>query len=155
MEAQKIILLIITAVGGTAVIGSYIFSLTAQSSGGNALWGGIPPHIRPIYVVSMILSALGFFGFFYFILFPLVPANVSIACIFGYSLFYIIFLAILVPSAFWMPLTNVYIGNPTLSMWVVIRIVLAVVGLASIALVWALLSLQTKTPSVATLHLVF
>jgi hypothetical protein len=45
-----------------------------------------------------------------------------------------------------MPLTNIYAGNPSTGMWIGIRTVLLVVGLASIALVWALLGLQTQTP---------
>ena len=148
MAAQQIVLLIINLIGGIAVIGSYIFGLSAQTGGANVLWGGIPENIRPLYGISMILSALGYFAFLYFILFRLTPAEVSIARLFGFSLFYAIFILILLPSAFWMPLTNVYVGNPTTSMWVGIRTVLAIVGLASIALVWALLSLQTKVPGI-------
>ena len=48
-----------------------------------------------------------------------------------------------------MPLTNLYVGNPGTGVWIGIRTVLALVGLASIALVWALLSLQTKGPGTA------
>jgi hypothetical protein len=97
----------------------------------------------------MVLSALAYFAFLYYILFRLAPAQVSIAGIFNFSLFYLIFIFILVPSAFWMPLTNMYIANPTSGLWTGIRTVLIVVGLASIALVWALLSLQTKVPGTA------
>jgi hypothetical protein len=149
MAAQQIILLVINIIGGIAVIGSYIFGLSAQSGGASVLWGGVPVNIRPIYGISMIISALGYFAFIYFILFRLVPGEVLVANRFGFSLFYIIFLLILVPSALWMPLTNVYVGNPGTGIWVGIRIVLALVGLASIALVWALLSLETKETGVA------
>jgi hypothetical protein len=149
MGTQQIILLVINVVGGAAVIGSYIFGLNAQAGGANILWGGVPANIRPLYFVSMILSALGYFAFFYFILFRLVPGEVMIAGRFGFSLFYAIFLGILIPSAFWMPLTNVYVGNQSMGVWIGIRTVLALVGIASIALVWALLSLQTKVPGIA------
>jgi len=149
MGTQQIILIIINVIGGAAVIGSYILGLGGQAGGANALWGGVPENIRPIYGVSMILSALGYFAFLYYILFRLVPAEVSIAGIFGYSLFHFIFLAMLIPSALWMPLTNVYVGNPTTGTWIAIRAVLFIVGLASASLVWALLSLQTKTPGIA------
>ena len=149
MGTQQIILLVINIIGGVAVIGSYILGLSAQTGGANVLWGGVPENIRPLYGISMILSALGYFAFLYFILFRLTPAEVSIAGLFGFSLFYVIFILILLPSAFWMPLTNIYVGNPTTGMWVGIRTVLAIVGLASIALVWALLSLQTKVPGVS------
>jgi hypothetical protein len=149
MGAQQIILLVINIIGGVAVIGSYIFGLNVQSGGANVLWGGVPENIRPVYGVSMILSALGYFAFLYFILFRLVPSEVLIGGRFGFSLFYAIFLVILIPSAFWMPLTNMYVGNPSTGLWIGIRTVLALVGLASIALVWALLSLQGKVPSIS------
>jgi hypothetical protein len=97
----------------------------------------------------MILSALGFFAFIYFILFRLVPGEVLIGGRFGFSLFYAIFLVILVASAFWMPLTNAYVGNPSTGMWIGIRTVLALVGLGSIALMLALLTLQTKVPGIS------
>lgn len=149
MGTHQIVLLIINIIGGAAVIGSYMIGLNAQTGGANALWGGVPNNIRPVYGVSMILAALGYFAFIYFVLFRLVPAEVSIAGIFGFSLFYAIFLFILIPSAFWMPLTNAYIGNPSTALWVGIRTVLVLVGLASIALVWALLNLHTKVPGIA------
>ena len=149
MATQHIILLIINIIGGAAVIGSYIFGLSTQSGGANVLWGGVPTNIRPVYTVSMILSAIGYFAFLFYIFFRLDPAQTSIAGISGFTLFYVIFLLILIPSAFWMPLTNVYVGNPSTGMWVLVRTVLAIVGIASIALLWALLTLQGKVPGVA------
>lgn len=148
MAIQQIILLIINIVGGAAVIGSYILGISAQGGGANALWGGVPSNIRPIYGISMILSALGYFAFIYYILFQLVPGEVSIAGKFGFSLFYAIFLVILISSALWMPLTNLYAGNPSTGVWIGVRVVLALVGLASIGLFLALLNLQDKTPGV-------
>ncbi len=142
MGAQQIILLVINILGGAAVIGSYIFGLSGQGGGADALWGGVPTGVRPIYGVSMILSALGYFAFIYFILFRLVPDEVVIGGRFGFSLFYTIFLLMLVPSAFWMPLTNMYVSNPTTVIWIAVRTVLAIVGIASIALFLALLSLK-------------
>ena len=146
MTTQHIILLIINIIGGAAVIGSYIFGLSAQSGGTNILWGGVPSNIRPVYTVSMILSALGYFAFLYYIFFRLDPAQTSIVGISGFTLFYVIFLLILIPSALWMPLTNVYVGNPSTGIWIWVRTVLALVGLASIALVLALITLQGKVP---------
>ena len=105
--------------------------------------------MRPVYTVSMILSALGYFAFIYFILFRLVPGDVLIGGRFGFSLFFAIFLLILISSAFWMPLTNMYVQNPSTGLWIGVRTVLALVGLASIALLWALLSLQTRVHGVS------
>ena len=66
MGTQQIILLIVNIVGGSAVIGTYIFGLNVQAGGANVLWGGVPESIRPVYGVSMILAALGYFAFIYF-----------------------------------------------------------------------------------------
>jgi len=149
MATQHIIFLAINVVGGAAVIGSYIYGISAQAGGASALWGGVPAGIRPLYGVSMILAALGYFAFLYYIFFRLTPAEVNIAGSFNFGLFYVIFLLILIPSACWMPLTNVYVANPSTGIWLLVRAVLVLVGVASIALVWALLSLQAKVPGVA------
>jgi hypothetical protein len=149
MATQHIVLLVINIIGGAAVIGSYIFGLNAQAGGASVLWGGVPESIRPIYSISMILAALGYFAFMYYIFSRLTPAEVTIAGTFDFSLFYVIFLVILIPSALWMPLTNMYVANPSTGIWFWVRTVLVLVGLASIALLWALLSLQTKIPGVA------
>ncbi len=149
MAIQHIILLIINIVGGAAVIGSYVYGLSGQSGGANVLWGGVPANIRPLYFVSMIISALAYFAFVYYLFFRLTPGEVVIAGRFNYSLFYIIFILMLVPSAFWMPLTNLYVANPSTGLWIGVRTVLIVVGLASIALCWAILSIQIKIPGVS------
>ena len=149
MRTEQIILLIINILGGAVVIGSYILGLKGQTGGANVLWGNVPTNIRPIYTVSMILSALGYFAFLYYIFFRLNPAQVSIAGVSGFTMFYVIFLGILIASAFWMPLTNMYVSNPGTGIWIGIRVVLAVVGLASIALFVALLTLQGKVPGTA------
>jgi hypothetical protein len=149
MGTQQIALLVINIIGGAAVIGSYVFGLNAESGGANVLWGGVPANIRPVYAVSMILSALGYFAFLYYILFRLTPSEVGIAGVSGFTLFYVIFVLILIPSALWMPLTNLYVGNPGAGIWIGVRTVLAIVGLASIALLWALLALHGKVPGVS------
>jgi len=148
MTAQQVILLVINIIGGIAVLASYVYGLSAQSGGANVLWGGVPANIRPVYTVSMILSALGYFAFLYFIFFRLTPADTTIAGRFGFSLFSIIFILMLLPSALWMPLTNLYTGNPGTGLWVGIRVVLFIVGLASAALLWAFLTLNTREPAI-------
>lgn len=149
MATQQIVLLIINILGGIAVIGSYFIGLSGQTGAANALWGGVHTNVRPVYGISMILSALGYFAFIYFILFRLTPSEVSIAGRFGYNLFYVIFLVMLIFSAFWMPLTKSYVSNPSTITWIGIRAVLVLVGLGSIALAWALISLPTKVPAIA------
>jgi len=145
MGTQQIILLIINVLGGAAVMLSYIYGLKGQSGGANVLWGNVSEGIRPLYMVSMIISALGYFAFIYYILFRIDPAATNVS----YYLFYAIFLVILIASAFWMPLTNMYVNNGGTGLWIAVRGVLALVGLGSIALVWALLALRPETHGVA------
>jgi len=146
MAPQQIILLIINTIGGGAVLGSYVYILKSTPNSADALWGGVPSWLRPVYTASMVLSALGYFAFLYFILFRLVPEDVVITNRFGFSLFHIVFLGILVPSALWMPLTSAWVANPSTILWIAVRTVLFLVGLFSCVLVWALLSLQSRDP---------
>ncbi len=149
MAVQHIILLVINVIGGAAVIGSYIFGLGGSSGGTNVLWGGVPASIRPVYFASMIVCAVAYFAVLYYLFFRLTPGEVVIAGRFHYSLFYIIFILMLIPSALWMPLTNLYVANPGTGLWIGVRTVLIVVGLASIALCWAIVSVQNKVPGVS------
>jgi hypothetical protein len=143
MPIQKIIILVINLIGGIAVIGSYIWGLKTGAGGANALWGGTPTAVRPIYTVSMLLSALGYFAFIYFILFKLDPASLN------FSIFYMIFFGILAASAFWMPLSNMFLANPGNSLWIGIQAVLAIVGISSCVLAWVLISLHAKETGLA------
>ncbi len=142
MEIEQLILLAINIVGGIAVISSYVLCLKSQEGGADALWGGVPQKIRPAYGISMIIAALGYFAFLSYIFFQLEPATVTIAGTFSYNIFYAVFVLILLPSALWMPLTSKYVDRPAALKWVGVRLVLFIVGLASIGLVWTLLSLD-------------
>lgn len=144
MHAQQIALLILNIIGGAAVIGSYIYGLNAQAGGASVLWGNVPANIRPVYTVSMIISALGYFAFLYFLLFRLNPGGLVIGGNFGYGIFFGIFILILLPSALWMPLSNFYVGDPVAGTWVMVRTVLALVALGSVFLTWSILSLPLK-----------
>lgn len=141
MRKHKLILLLINIIGGIAVIGSYILGLRGDS-GTDVLWGRVPESVRPVYTVSMVLSAIGYFAFLNLLLLRVDPKEVTVGGRFRYSIFYPIFGLILIPSAFWMPLTNLYVDDPISGTWAGIRIVLFLVGLASIALAWALLTLR-------------
>lgn len=94
---------------------SLVFSLIPEAGTHS---GGVPGWLRPIHGISMILAAIGYFAFIYFILFRIIPAEVQIANRFGFSMFYVIFLGILVPSTLWTPLTNMLIANPSTRVWI-------------------------------------
>jgi hypothetical protein len=124
---------------------SYVYGLKGQTGGADVLWGNVPAGIRPLYTVSMVISALGYFAFIYYILFRANPAESN----YSYSLFFIIFIVVLGASAFWMPLTNMFVSHGSTGLWIAIRGVLALVGLGSIALVWALLGVHASAHGTA------
>lgn len=134
-------------VGGLAVLASYAIGLEA-SPGANALWGGVPVGLRPVYAVSMFAAAAGYFAFTFFMLYRLDPRTIRVGR-FGYGIFHALTLAILLPSALWMPLTVEMIAHPSTLLWLAIRAVLGCVGLASLALVVALLRARPRHPGLA------
>ena len=142
MDALQTILLIINVVGGVSVVGSYVLWLRGSPSGADALWGGVPARIRPVYGVSMILSAIGYLAVLYYLLVEAVPDEAIIGGNLGFEWFIPIIVLMLFPSASWMPLTSLYVDRPSTGKWIATRTVLFIVGLASIALAWALLALE-------------
>jgi hypothetical protein len=145
MNPQKRTLLWVNVVGGTAVLASYAWNLLAHPEAGGDFWGGVPAMMQPVYVVTMLLAATGYFAFTRFV-FRLRPAQVKIADRFDYGVFKWVYALILVPSALWMPLTFSMIENPSAGLWVSIRLVLAAVGVGSLLLIAALLRVQPRTP---------
>jgi hypothetical protein len=149
MHWESIVLLAVIALGGAAVIGSYVFGLRGKAGASDALWGGVPAKVKPVYVVSMVLSAIGFLAVMYYIFFELDPPEVIMGGKSGFYLFFPIFIAILGPSALWMPLSKRYVAQPSTYMWIMVRAVLFLVGLASIELVVALFALDLDARGVA------
>ena len=149
MHAQQWILLAVMAVGGIAVIVSYVQGFAAHPGGAETLWGGVSGGLRILNYVTMILAALGFFAFSYWLFFQLNPDDVQIGSRVGFWLYYLIFLVILIPSALWMPLTFSYLNNPTTIGWVGVRLVLALVGIGSLALLWAIIVTNPRGANIA------
>ena len=144
MDTLQIILLLMNVVGGVAVVGSYVLWLRGSPGGANALWGGVPARLRPVYTASMILSAIGYLAVFYYLHFKPVPDEAEIGGGLGFVWFIPIVVLMLFPSALWMPLSSLYVNRPSTGTWIAVRAVLFVVGLASIALAWALLTLKAN-----------
>jgi hypothetical protein len=92
----------------------------------------------------MFLAAAGYFAFTYFILFRLSATETKVYRRYGYGLFIILYLAILIPSALWMPLTLLAVEQATtVANWIVITN-LWIVGLASLALWMALWTAEPR-----------
>lgn len=149
MHTQQWILLTIMAVCGAAVIASYIQGFATHTGGAERLWGGVTGGLRYLNFITMILAALGFFAFSYWLFFRLNPDEVQIANRFGYWFFYVIFIVILIPSALWMPLTFSYTSNPTTALWIGVRLVLVLVGIGSLALLWAVCAISPRETNLA------
>jgi hypothetical protein len=148
MNPQKRTLVWLNAVGGTAVLVSYAWTLSAYSGPGGDFWGGIPSALQSVYSMTMLLAVAGYFAFTRFV-FRLRPSGVRIANRFDYRVFQWIYAMILVPSALWMPLTFAMIQDPSAGLWFAIRATLLVVGVGSLLLVSALLRLESTTPRAA------
>jgi hypothetical protein len=149
MNNKQMILAGLILVGGASVIGSYVYGFLTHSGSINDFWGASPEVFKTVNIPFMILAAIGFIGFTYFILFRIKTNEVKIANRFSYNIFFIIFTLILFPSAFWMPLTLSMIANPDDSIWIIIRLILAIVGVSSVALILVLMSLRPKYPGIA------
>jgi len=143
MHWESILLLVVIVLGGTAVIGSYVAGLKGKAGAADTLWGGVPPRVRPLYGVSMILSAVGFLAVLYYVFFRMDPAETVMGGRFGFAILFPIFVAILVPSALWLRASREYVDEPSLLKWIIVRSILFIVALGSIALIWAFFALET------------
>ncbi len=147
MDVSKIVFLVINILGGIAVLGSYALSLAQHPGRGLDLWGGVPKIVQKINLATMPLAAIGYLLFAYFILFHLDAKKLAFAGGGGFDLLNIIFIAILLPSAIWMSLSFRWLDQPdAVTLWGV-RIVLIIVGLASLALLGALLTSNIREPA--------
>ena len=75
MNRKKLILMLINIIGGSAVIGSYIWGFRTTPDASLILWGSVPVRIRLLYTVGMFLAAGGYFAFLNFILLRLKGRN--------------------------------------------------------------------------------
>jgi hypothetical protein len=138
MHPQRLRLVLINVLGGLAVLGSYAWGLGTHADAGAQVWGGVPEGLKPLYTVSMLLAAAGYFPFTAFILFGLDPERVRVAGRFGYAIFPLLYALILAPSALWMPLTFAMVETPSAGLWLSIRLVLFAVAAGSLGILAAL-----------------
>jgi hypothetical protein len=137
----------IVLLGGAAVLTSYAYSLSIDPATRGDLWGGVPLGLLPVYIASMALATCGFFAFTFYLFFRANPDTMRIAGRFRFGLFTWLYAMILVPSALWLPLTSAMVQEPSSILWLGIRLVLVVVGLGSVGLLLALLSLRPRHPA--------
>jgi hypothetical protein len=138
---------LINVIGGVAVLGSYAHGLWTHPDSAGAVWGGVPEWLRPFYTVSMLTAAAGYLAFTYFLFFRVDPNESRVADrISSLRLFNALYVLILLPSALWMPLTFAMLSDPHEGLWMLIRLVLALVGIGSLAMIASLVALQPRQP---------
>jgi hypothetical protein len=143
MKNSKLHLFLFNAIGGAAVLGSYVHGILTHPHPGKTLWGGLPESLRPLYTGSMLAAAGGFIGMITY----LAQLPQKEARIFGgrlpLSAIYVPLGVIHVASTLWMPLTFAFADSRSEALWTAVRIDLALVGLSAIALIPAV---ATATP---------
>lgn len=149
MEAERRSLLLLIAIGGSAVLASYVLAFVYEPEIRSGLWGGIPDSLQGVYTVNMLLAAASFFPATFLLGFktPLEAFAEQTGSRFGRLL--AAYAAILIPSAMWLPLTALYIQAPTPLLWIAIRVVLFLVGGGATLVGWMLIRRAQKGPPLA------
>jgi hypothetical protein len=138
--------LLVNLLGGIAVIGSYIVGFQSRADATTILWGGVPASFRPFYTAGMLLAALGYFAFGIFLL----RMDAGAARVFkryGFGIFSVLFLVILIPSALWLPLSFWAVDRASQVLVWLVRLDLALVGAGSLGLLLALLNTRPAVPA--------
>ncbi len=138
-QTKKIIWILIILLGGCAVIGSYIHGFLTHSNAPRILWGGVPAGLRTLYTTCMLVAAAGYFALVNFVV-RLDPRETTVFGRFGFGIFNILFLFVLVPSALWMPLTFLTIERSSATLAWIVRLDLALVAAGSAGLLLAALN---------------
>lgn len=148
MHPQKKAWLTINAVGGAAVLGSYVHGLSTHPETRNDLWGTIPPELQAVYGVTMWLAAAGYFFFSYYFVVRTDATQVRFGRL-GFGLINALYALIMIAAASWMPLTFAYLDNPSTVLWLVVRVGLFGVGAGSIGLMIALFTMSPRADGVS------
>lgn len=118
--------LILNMLGGTAVLGSYVWGIGLFPELRDAFWGGVPESLRGLYTVNMFFAAAGYLGAFAFFMAKLSKH--------GYGRLTLPYVLILIPSALWLPLTVAVLKMPGEWLWWITRVDLFAVGLGGLLL---------------------
>jgi hypothetical protein len=146
MHPRRRLLFSVNVLGGAAVLGSYAYFLGTRPDASEVLWGNVPVSLRGLYSVGMIAATVGYFAFAQYLFFRADPQRARFGRL-TYAALPWVFLAILAPSAAWMPLTFAHAASPGPLLWLGIRGVLALVGFGSMALVAMLLGASERSPT--------
>jgi hypothetical protein len=137
---------LINILGGAAVIGSYLLGFLIRPVEAGMLWGGVPEGLKALYNTNMFLAATGYLLFSIFILVKK-QDEIKVASRFGFGSFLVLYLLVLIPSALWMPLTILAIEKSSQVLLWLVRVDLMMVALASLGILFALITMQPRRPA--------
>jgi len=135
MNWQKYIFYTINILGGISVLFSYAHGLINHVELHDHLWGGITEFIRPLYTINMLLATAGYFFFTSYIINKMFRNKKNQYKKIHFVIINILYAGIIIPSAFWMPMTCQVLTYSSDWLWIEIRIILLIVGLSSSGLI--------------------
>ena len=144
---QKNIFILVNIIFGSILLYSYYRGVNNNPGIGLKLWGSVPQALTPYIISSMFISAIGYFFFTSYLLINVDVESIKIFNTFNYSLFIFLYLAILIPSCFWIDLSISYINNPSTSLWIIICMILYAVGIFSIFLLLSFYNIKPENPT--------
>jgi uncharacterized membrane protein YuzA (DUF378 family) len=97
--------------------------------------------------MNMFLATLGYLAFTTFLLFFLYLESTQKFIQADFWVFLLLYIFILIPLVCWMSLTYAYIAHLNGSLWLFDRLVLFIIGLASLGMLLALLKTQPRKPA--------
>jgi hypothetical protein len=134
MTQTQLSLVLLNALGGAAVLLSYVYVAFIPAELRDGLWGGLPDGFRTPYTVTMFLAAAGYFPLTYKLLFD---SDIDASSWFGIQASFLIpalYFLLLLPSAAWVPLTVEMLKAPSPLTWFAVRSVLILVGIGTVGL---------------------
>ena len=96
MHPQRRSMVWINVLGGSAILASYAYGIASNPLTRGDVWGGVPETLRPLYTITMLLAAAGYFAFGYFVFFKVDPDEARIGDRFGFGAFNALYALILV-----------------------------------------------------------
>jgi hypothetical protein len=139
LPARRRSLVWLNVLGGVAVLASYALAFTGSPELRSGLWGDVPHALRPVYTVSMLLAAAGYFPFTLLLVYSRRSRTR-----FSPGLLHALYALVLIPSAFWLPLTARMLREPSTLLWAAIRIDLLLVAAGATGLLFVTASLARE-----------
>ena len=147
MNVQLKWLAAINLVGGVSVLGSYAWGILSHPHNRSELWGEISGSLYLLYVPCMFIAAASYLWFTWYLFTMVDVESVKVFGKYGFTVFNIAYVGILLFSTMWIPLTlhALDTSNSNLKIW--INIVLWSTAFFSMLMLGALATLEPTGPS--------